>query len=126
DKEGRSNFSAIKLPETKEEEPSQLTSAVMIFDNGQIYYDDQRIDLGGQLGQFTVGVRPGDGGSSQITVQAQKSDLKYEGRAFNLEQFTLRTKLFKDRAEVESLTFDTGFGKGTLSGEVSDWRKLNY
>jgi hypothetical protein len=126
DADGRSNLSDIKLPETGKEEDSKISSAVMLFENGQIHYGDKRINFSGRLNQFSVGARPGENGSTLIAVQAQKSDLKYRERPFQLEQFTVRAKLFKERAEIEALTFNTNFGSGTVSGELRDWRELTY
>src|SRR5262249_11726052 len=56
----------------------------------------------------------------------EESDLKYKERSFHLNELAVRWVLFKDRASIESFVFDTSLGKTTMSGELKDWRSVDY
>ncbi|MEW6731556.1 MAG: translocation/assembly module TamB domain-containing protein [Acidobacteriota bacterium] len=127
DAQGRANFAAIKLPpETNNQEQPQLASAVVALNSGQIIYADQRIDFSGQFNQFELTAVPSLAGGSQISLRTQQCQLKYQSRVIELEQFAARARTLKERAEIQSITFQTPIASATLSGEIKDWRALSY
>ncbi|MBL8148500.1 MAG: translocation/assembly module TamB [Blastocatellia bacterium] len=125
DSEGVSNLSKIKLPETESKE-SELPSTIINITEGKVIYDDQHIDFTGEFNNLSFGVIPIPNQRNILSIKLGKSEIGVGKKSLQIEELLLRLRLFKERAEIESLALKTAFSNLMLSGTITDLKKFDY
>lgn len=126
DDQGHSNFSHIHPPNKTGQEKSFISTLTTVIRNGEITYNNQQLNFDGELKNFTLTALLTKSSGNQINLTAKNSSLKYKNQSIKLDEFDLRTKLFNDRAEIESLKFQSDLASAKIFGTLSDWQLLNY
>ncbi|KAF0249375.1 MAG: Uncharacterized protein FD167_1224, partial [bacterium] len=126
DAQGTSNLSQIKAPTQSGQETSFISTLNAIVRDGELFYNDERIGFSGKLKNFTLSTAINKAKGHQVNLIASNSLLNYQGRDITLDQLVLSTRLFSDRAEVQSLKLQSNVATVSLTGKLENWQLLKY
>jgi translocation and assembly module TamB len=134
DKDGRSNFSNIKLPEPA---PNQrilfsYSTAKVTLNNALLHYGDEQHNLSGEARGVRATVQPDDPNApaaswmNTVTFATTGSTFVYDGRTINDIGIEAQGRVNQTRAEIQNITLRSPVAEAHLQGVMDDWRNLHY
>jgi translocation and assembly module TamB len=134
DKEGRSNFSNIRLPPPAENQRINFSysTARIELQNGIIHYGDERHELAGEARNLRALIEPDDPNApaesrmNRVYVALSDSTFTYDGRPIERIDIEARARVNQTRAEIQELTLRSPVAEARLTGTMDDWRNLRY
>ena len=134
DAEGRSNFSALKLPPP---DPNSrilfaYSTALVHVNDAIVHYDDRRYEISGEAKNVRAFVRPEDPNApaesrnNLIDLSMTGSTFAFKGRPITPIDIEAHVRANETRADISELVLRSPVAEARLSGSLDDWRELKY
>lgn len=137
DKQGRSNFSRLKIPED-EESNLRFNYETMRFSlkNSTVHYGDLKRKLSGEARNVALVIEPDEGLSEteanienrrfKFDLTATDSNFTVDDKPIEPVDVRVRGVATESYAEIAELNLKTPFLQSTLNGRLENWENLKY
>ncbi len=132
DKDGRSNFSGVRILEEQNRINFIYTSTKVSLKDSVAHFGDTSRAVSGDAKNLSIALEPEDSSASEadmryrFDVSSSESNFVYDTR--KLEPVDLRAQgvAGANGADITGLRIKTPVGESTLKGKVSDWSSPKY
>ncbi len=129
DRGGRSSFDGLRSPPSKPGALKFNTSKLRgLLTDAAVRFTDRRNDLEFELDGIGATAAPDGTRTGEIAIRLASSGGKIarDGRSSRIEKFETNLHASGAGATIDELSFDAGFARLGLKGEVSDWSAVSY